>query len=211
MLYFIMVGYFLRFGHSEFWLRFVSAFFGALAAPVIYIAGKEIFNDRRIGLLSALFIAMSNVHLGFSQEARYYTVMFFLSALSLFLFANFLKRQNIISLLLITARLFHKLSYPSHNPCVFGGAPCVGAFFPCDLCAGQGDADYALEACHIALFLPAEGGEEKERKGLKKRARQRGHDRREGFENCPDVRSDTLSPHHCLVEPQAHTSSNPQL
>jgi len=138
MLYFIMVGFFLRFGHSEFWLRFVSALFGALAAPVMYIAGKETFDDRRIGLLSALFIAMSSVHLGFSQEARFYSLMFFLSALSLFLFVNFLKRQKIISLLLLPLVCFtNYLIHPT--TLVFSGVLLTWVPFSLVTCA-QGRA-----------------------------------------------------------------------
>jgi hypothetical protein len=168
MLYFITVGFFLRFSHSEFWLRFVSAFFGALAAPVIYIAGKETFDDRRVGLLSALFIAMSNVHLFFSQEARYYAVIFFLSALSLFLFANFLKRQNIISLLLLPLVCF--INYLIHpTTLVFSGVLLAWVPFSLVTCAQGRAMLIALWRRAISLFSsPQKAGKKKKGKALKK-------------------------------------------
>ncbi|MCX7000059.1 MAG: glycosyltransferase family 39 protein [Candidatus Sumerlaeota bacterium] len=174
MLYFITVGFFLRFGHSEFWLRFVSALFGALAAPVIYIAGKETFDDRRVGLLSAFFIAMSNVHLAFSQEARYYAVMFFLSALSLFLFANFLKRQNIISLLLLPLVCFtNYLIHPT--TLVFSGVLFAWVPFSLVTCAQGRAMLLALWRRAISLFSsPNKAGKKKKGKALKKGSAREG-------------------------------------
>jgi 4-amino-4-deoxy-L-arabinose transferase-like glycosyltransferase len=101
MLYFLMVRFFLHFGHSEFWLRLASALFGILGIPMIYLVGREIFDDKRVGLLSALVIALSLHHLRFSQEARYYPALFFFSALALYLFALFLKRKSLVSLFLL--------------------------------------------------------------------------------------------------------------
>jgi hypothetical protein len=101
ILYFTLVKFFLFFGHSEFWLRLTSALFGILGIVAVYHAGKAVFNDRRIGLLSALFIALSRIHIHFSQDARYYTGIFFFSALSLYLFANFLNKRSIVSLILL--------------------------------------------------------------------------------------------------------------
>ncbi|MBN1903176.1 glycosyltransferase family 39 protein [Candidatus Sumerlaeota bacterium] len=101
ILYFIIVRFFLFLGKSEFCLRFASALFGALGVMIMYFAGKEIFQDKRAGILCALFTALSRVHIQYSQEARYYPAMFFLAGLSLYLFARFFHRKSLISLLLI--------------------------------------------------------------------------------------------------------------
>lgn len=101
MLYFLMVRFFLHFGHTEFWIRLTSALFGILGIPMIYLVGKTIFDDKRIGVLSALVIALSMHHLRFSQEARYYPALFFFSALALYLFVLFLKRKSLVSLFLL--------------------------------------------------------------------------------------------------------------
>jgi len=114
ILYFTLVKFFLFFGHSEFWLRLTSALFGILGIVAVYHAGKAVFNDKRIGLLSALFIALSRVNIHFSQDARYYTGMFFFSALSIFLFANFLNKKSLISLLFLPIVCFANfLTHPT--------------------------------------------------------------------------------------------------
>lgn len=100
-IYFALVRFFLRFGQTEFWLRFVSFLFGSLGPVAIYFAGREIFKDKRVGMLAALFTATSLVHLLFSQEARYYSAIFFFSALALFLFGRFINRFCIVSLCLM--------------------------------------------------------------------------------------------------------------
>lgn len=47
-------------------LRVVSAFFGALTVPVLYMLGRELF-DRRTALIAALFLVVFPPHLQFSR------------------------------------------------------------------------------------------------------------------------------------------------
>jgi len=67
------------FGLNEFSVRFISAFFGSLTIIITYLLFKKISQQEILGLLTALFLAISPWHLQFSRVA-------FEANLSLFLF-----------------------------------------------------------------------------------------------------------------------------
>lgn len=58
-------------GWNETLLRAPAAFAGILAVPALYVLGKRLFNAR-VGLLGAVLIALSPIHVIFSQNARNY-------------------------------------------------------------------------------------------------------------------------------------------
>lgn len=64
-------------------VRLPSALVGALTPLVVYALGREMFG-RPQGLLAALMVALSAVHLNHSQELRLYAMMVFLSVLSVY-------------------------------------------------------------------------------------------------------------------------------
>ncbi|MFI5322022.1 MAG: glycosyltransferase family 39 protein [Thermodesulfobacteriota bacterium] len=63
-----------EFGDSEFVSRIPSAFFGSLSIFAIYAVGK-LLSDKKTGLIAALILATSVLHISFAQEARGYTLM----------------------------------------------------------------------------------------------------------------------------------------
>lgn len=71
------------FGDSEFISRLPSVIFGSLSIVAIYAVGKLLFN-KKAGLLAALILATSVFHIKYSQEARGYTLMVFLSLVSFY-------------------------------------------------------------------------------------------------------------------------------
>ena len=72
------------FGSTEIMLRVLSAVAGAATVPVIYAIGK-IFGGRAYGLAAAAAMAVSGMHIEYSQEARSYAVaIFFLSLACLY-------------------------------------------------------------------------------------------------------------------------------
>jgi 4-amino-4-deoxy-L-arabinose transferase-like glycosyltransferase len=71
-LYYLLVHLFLFFGHSEFWIRFPAALAGTLTVPLTYMAGREMAG-KKAGLLGALFLTGSSLHLMMSQDSRMYT------------------------------------------------------------------------------------------------------------------------------------------
>ncbi len=57
------------FGLNEFAVRFPAALFGTLAIPLTYFLVLELLKDKKVALLSALFLAISPWHLQFSRAA----------------------------------------------------------------------------------------------------------------------------------------------
>ncbi len=68
------------FGQSEWALRLPAAIFGTLTIPAAYWLGR-VSAGRTVGILAALFIALSAFAIGYSQEARMYTLLMLAAAL----------------------------------------------------------------------------------------------------------------------------------
>jgi hypothetical protein len=62
-------------------VRLPSVLAGALTVPVVYALGKEMFG-RAQGLLAALMVALSVIHLNYSQDVRPYAMLTLLTTLS---------------------------------------------------------------------------------------------------------------------------------
>lgn len=73
-LYYIVLHYWLILGDRETALRALSAIVGALTIPVAYLLGRTVGGER-LGLLTALFLALSPFHLWYDQEARMYPLL----------------------------------------------------------------------------------------------------------------------------------------
>jgi 4-amino-4-deoxy-L-arabinose transferase-like glycosyltransferase len=64
-------------------VRLPSAIAGGLTCLVVYGLGREMFG-RAQGLLAALLLALSAIHLNYSQDLRPYAMLVFLTALSVY-------------------------------------------------------------------------------------------------------------------------------
>ena len=84
----------LCFGKSEFALRSLSMVFGVLSIPLAYKIGR-LFFDRRVGLASALILAISPMHIWYSQEARGYCLSTFLTMLMAYFFFSAVKKNRL--------------------------------------------------------------------------------------------------------------------
>ena len=85
-LYYILMHFWVSlFGHSEFSLRLPSAIVGTGSVLMIYAVGKLVFN-RTTALLASLILAVSVFHIEYSQEARSYSLMAFLTLCSFYFF-----------------------------------------------------------------------------------------------------------------------------
>ena len=60
-------------GQSEFALRYPSLFFSLLGVPLAFALGRELFQ-LRVGLLTALAVAINPFHLFYAQEVRMYAM-----------------------------------------------------------------------------------------------------------------------------------------
>lgn len=72
-------------GSSEFSIRLLSVFFGTLSVFMMYLLGARMFNNK-VGIYSALLLALSPVHIYYAQEARSYSLLFLLTLLSMYFY-----------------------------------------------------------------------------------------------------------------------------
>jgi hypothetical protein len=73
-LYYVLLHFWLCFGDSAAHVRMLSALFGTLAIPVIFLVGRRLFGNG-VGLIAAFILAISPFHVRFAQEARMYTLL----------------------------------------------------------------------------------------------------------------------------------------
>lgn len=78
---------------SEISLRFLPVVFGVLTIPVFYYIGK-LLHSELAGILSAMILTISHFHIMYSQEARSYTLLLFLSALLIYAFIKAYRTNN---------------------------------------------------------------------------------------------------------------------
>jgi mannosyltransferase len=75
------------FGDTELGLRSLSALVGVFAVALAYAAGRTLAT-RRVGHVAAALVAVNPFLVWYSQEARAYSLLVFLGALSFWLFAR---------------------------------------------------------------------------------------------------------------------------
>lgn len=93
-LYYFVVHFFLFAGKSELLMRFPSMMFGILAIPLLYMLGTRLFSVKE-GLISSFLLAISLSHIYYSQEARMYSMLVFLTLGSFFFFYAAIEDKHI--------------------------------------------------------------------------------------------------------------------
>ena len=96
--------------HSWFKIFPFTGFYGRLLPLIIGIAGifamfflgKEVKNEK-LGLIAALITTFSFIHILFSQEARFYTLLFFSSSMSYLFFIRAVKSLRAMDFVLYVA------------------------------------------------------------------------------------------------------------
>jgi len=83
--YFALLRAWLRIGSGEAFIRLLSVIPAVATIPFVYALGKRLLNARA-GLIAALLLAVHGAHVLYSQEARGYTLVVFLSTLSTYFF-----------------------------------------------------------------------------------------------------------------------------
>jgi len=90
-LYYLLASYWTNlFGLNEFNLRLLSVLFGVIAIYLVFRIGQFMFNSE-VGLISAFIIAINHQHINYSQEARMYSLLIFLTLLSVYFLLNALR------------------------------------------------------------------------------------------------------------------------
>jgi uncharacterized membrane protein len=82
------------FGHTTFVVRILSAIFGVLSIYLLYLIGKEL-NDKKTGIIAALLASVNYFFIYYSQEARAYILLTFLTIFSFYKLIKFLKNNTI--------------------------------------------------------------------------------------------------------------------
>jgi 4-amino-4-deoxy-L-arabinose transferase-like glycosyltransferase len=85
------------FGSGEAGLRSLSALAGTAAIPVAWAAGRELVSSR-VGLVAAAIVAVNPMLIWYSQEARAYSLVVLLAAMSFWLFLLARRRRTAGSL-----------------------------------------------------------------------------------------------------------------
>lgn len=81
-IYIILAHFWIKlFGTEEVATRSLSAIFGVASIPLIYLIGKELF-DRKVGLISAFLMAISQFQIYYSQDIRYYSLFVLMTLVS---------------------------------------------------------------------------------------------------------------------------------
>jgi mannosyltransferase len=104
------------FGDGVVAVRTLSILFAAATVPVVYALGIRLFN-RTAGLFAALALAMNAFFLVYAQEARGYSLVTLLSALSMLFFLEALDRPS--RLPLVGYALASALAFYAHFFAVF--------------------------------------------------------------------------------------------
>jgi mannosyltransferase len=92
-LYYCLLRLWVNLGESEFVLRSLSALAGVLGVGLVYVLGKRLF-DTKVGLIGAALLATHSFHIQYSQEARAYSLMVFLTALSSLFFLRAIEHSS---------------------------------------------------------------------------------------------------------------------
>jgi mannosyltransferase len=93
-LFYLVEKIILPFGTSEFLYRLFPAIFGILTIPLFYIIGKKMFGSP-VGIIMAALITFSPFHIQYSQDARMYTMLLFITAIALIFYLEAIKSNNL--------------------------------------------------------------------------------------------------------------------
>jgi hypothetical protein len=91
--YMVLWGWVRLFGFDQLQSRLVSALFGMLSVPMIFLVGRRVLNPRT-GLIAATLLAVSQLAVHHSQEGRMYAMAFFLALCALFFFVRTLQDRK---------------------------------------------------------------------------------------------------------------------
>jgi mannosyltransferase len=95
--YYLLLHYWVAlFGDSDFSFRTPSALSGLFAVFAMYKVGYLLFG-RGPALIASLILALSPIHIQYSQEARVYSLMVLSALLSFYFFVKILREQSFSS------------------------------------------------------------------------------------------------------------------
>lgn len=93
-LYFLIAHYWYLLGKSEFMLRFPSVVTGVASIPLLYALVNRLYH-RKTALIAASIMALSPIHIWYSQEARMYSLQLFLCIAAMLFFVKYRQEHKI--------------------------------------------------------------------------------------------------------------------
>ena len=87
-LHYLFVHFFLNFGKNTVSLGLPSVVFGVLSVYMIFKIGNKFIN-KTVGLISAFLLAISPMHIEFSQQILHYSYFIFFSLWSIYMYLEF--------------------------------------------------------------------------------------------------------------------------
>lgn len=93
-LYYAILSVWMKLGESEFVLRSLALIFGLVSVFLIYLIGKELIS-RRVGVIAALFCAVSPFTVYHSQEVRMYSLLLMLGLATVYFFVRLRSSWNV--------------------------------------------------------------------------------------------------------------------
>lgn len=97
------------FGYSEIAVRIPSVIFGSLTIWIMYLIGKKI-DSVKLGLFAALLLAVSPLHIYYSQEARMYALAALAVSINFLLWIKIIKSERVKLFFLVLSNIFVFLS-----------------------------------------------------------------------------------------------------
>jgi len=91
--YIVLWGWVRLFGFDQMQSRLLSALFGMLSVPMMFLVGRRLLNPRA-GLIAALLLAVSQLAVHHSQEGRMYAMAFLLVLCAVFYFVRTLQDRQ---------------------------------------------------------------------------------------------------------------------
>lgn len=95
-LFYLLLHFWSFLGKSEFILRLLPLSFGVLSIIAVYKVGQLLFN-KRVGLISAFILALSPLSIYYSQELRPYSLVTFLTLMSIYNLVKSLENNRLLS------------------------------------------------------------------------------------------------------------------
>ncbi|MHB8600838.1 MAG: glycosyltransferase family 39 protein [Ktedonobacteraceae bacterium] len=92
-LYYILLYGWARLGNSEAYVRGLSALFAIASLPVYYLLSKKLFG-KKVAFIAVFILAVNGFYIQYAQQARSYSLFFFLCLLSTLLFIHLLHKQS---------------------------------------------------------------------------------------------------------------------
>jgi len=93
VLYYLLLGWWLYLGDSEWTMRSLSVLFGLATIPAVYLMGSRFFG-RQAGLIAGALLAVHALHIQLSQHARSYALLTLLLVVSTYLFARWVESPH---------------------------------------------------------------------------------------------------------------------